>query len=274
VYGVLFWGYSLALPLAALVAPTAKRVAGRRSLPDTDRPGQSWAFGLRRLADRLSHAVVANSGAVAAAWIETNSRLRDRMHVVENGVQLGPPGRSRPPDAPVTIVCVASLVGYKGHETLLDALSSLGDTRAPWRVWLIGSGPDEASLRERIAASALGGRVELLGRQDDVGSWLEDADAAVLASYSEGLPNAVLEPMAYGLPVAATDVGGVSDLLADGAGLVVPPADAPALAAALRRLIEDPELRASLGAAGRDRVAGRFGIDAMRDRTLSVFRSL
>lgn len=273
VYAFLFWGYGLALPMSKLVAPSALRVAARRSLPDTDLPGRKWTVPLRRVADRCSHAIIANSDAVAAAWAGCGAP-RDRLHVVSNGVEL-PASGSRPEHGglPLTVICVGNLIAYKGHDLLLEAAARLPSEPA-WRLLFVGDGPERDALSRRVDELGLRHRVDLLGQRTDVPALLSDADVAVLPSRSEGLPNAVLEAMAHSIPVVATAVGGVPGLLRAGGGILVPANDASALADALARLLRDPDLRRQMGDEGRAEVARTYAIDVMRDSTLAIMRTV
>ena len=272
VYAFLFWGYSLALPVSALVSPRALRVAARRSLPGTDVPRRRVFGALRPLADAATHVVIANSQAVRDAWASSTPRLETRLRVVVNGVAPAPERqRRRRAGDPLAIVCVANLIHYKGHDTLLDAAARIRSSVA-WRLWLVGDGPERERIEAKIARLGLADRVDLLGLRDDADDILAGADMAVLASRTEGLPNAVMEAMAHGLPVVATDVGGVRELLDAGGGSVVP-VDAPdELARALEALLDDAALRDRVGAVGRRTIAERYSIESMRDRTLAVLR--
>ena len=117
--------------------------------------------------------------------------------------------------------------------------------------------------------------VRLAGERDDVGELLAAADLFVLSSRSEGLPLSILEAMAAGLPVVASDVGGVPELVVDGeTGLLVPPGDPHALAAAIDRLLDDPDLRRRLGAAGRLRVSEQFDLESTQRAHLDLYRTL
>ena len=274
VYGFLFWGYTMALPVAAVAARWALRVEARRSQPEEDTARPIFR-PLRLLADRLAHGVVANSAAVADATERANPALTGRVHVVTNGVSIptevtrAATGTSTP-----TIICVANFIAYKGHETLLDALHVLADRGVAFRCLLVGDGPERVSIERLVDGLGLNGRVDILGQRDDVPELLASAHLAVLPSYTEGLPNAVLEAMAHGLPIVASDVGGVRELLGNDAGVVVTPRNAGALADGLSDLLRDGAMRSRMGSAGRSRVQSEYGIAQMRDRTLSVFRDL
>jgi glycosyltransferase involved in cell wall biosynthesis len=271
VYAFLFWGYSIALPLAALVLPRACRIQGRRSLPEADVPGRSILRSLRRIADRCSHGAIANSLAVGRAVAHHEPVLSGRLWVVPNGVckvNL----RSRPDKGEVTIVCVANLNAYKGHATLLGAVDRLHPDG--WSLLLVGEGVERSNIEQMIASANLQERVMMLGRCLDVHDVLDMADIAVLPSYSEGMPNAVLEAMAHALPVVASDVGGVKSLLGSGAGIVVAPRDEETLAKALQCLIDDPLLRVGMGSVGSELAHGRLGVDAMREGTLDAISDI
>ena len=271
VYAFLFWGYSITLPLAALVVPRACRIQARRALPEVDVPGRSIFRGLRWIADRCSHGAIVNSLTVGGAVARHEPVLAGRLWVVPNGVR-GVSRRSRPDRVALTIVCVANLNTNKGHTTLLGAVGRLRSDG--WLLLLVGDGPERSNIEQMIAAANLRERVIILGRRLDVHEVLDTADLVVLPSYSEGMPNAVLEAMAHGLPVVGSDVGGVRSLLGSGAGIVVAPRDENALTDALQRLIDDPSLRASMGEKGSELARGRLGVEAMRDGTLSAISDI
>jgi glycosyltransferase involved in cell wall biosynthesis len=274
VYGFLFWGYGISLPIAALAVPRACRIQARRSTPDVDVPKKTIFRGLRWIADRCAHGVIVNSLAVGSAVARNEPVLSGRLWVVPNGVRSTAEGAHQPSRAGVrvTIVCVANLIAYKGHATLLGAMRRLRP--CGWSLLLVGEGPERERIERGIASASLQERVFMLGRRSDVQDILEAADVAVLPSYSEGMPNAVLEAMAYGIPVVASDVGGVRSLLGSGAGIMVAPGDDEALADALQRLIDDPSLRRALGEKGRELARGALGVEAMREGTLRAFSDI
>jgi glycosyltransferase involved in cell wall biosynthesis len=164
---------------------------------------------------------------------------------------------------------VASLRAVKGHLDLLAALATLAD---PPRVCLVGDGPDRAAILAAVDRLGLAGVVELAGHRPDARTVLPGYQFAVLPSHHEGLPNAVLEAMAAGLPVVATAVGAVPDVVADGVtGFVVPPRAPEALAAAIGRLAGDPALRTRFGTAARVR-AGDFTVASCVDDHEATYR--
>jgi glycosyltransferase involved in cell wall biosynthesis/SAM-dependent methyltransferase len=211
-------------------------------------------FTTRRLAGHVS------VGERAAREVEEAVGLpHGAVGVIHNGVSppaepLGsPPGEGR-------FGTMARLNAQKGIEDWLQALQSLPEARAD----IVGDGSLRASLEARAEELGLDGRVHFRGWSTDAGSWLRRWDAFVLPSHFEGFPLAMVEAMLHGLPVIATDVGSVSEAISDGeTGLLVPPWQPDALAAAARRLAGDPELARRLGEAGRARAQERFTAAAM-----------
>jgi len=160
---------------------------------------------------------------------------------------------------------VGNLVEKKDHDTLLRAVAATSDVD----VVIVGTGPLEGPLRLR--ATELGVRLHLLGIRDDVPSLLPAFDVFCLSSRYEGLPIAMLEAMASGVPVVATAVGGVPEVVTDGVdGLLVPAGDAAALAVALEKVLTDPELARDLGVAARA-TASTYGIARAVDRTRAIY---
>lgn len=162
-----------------------------------------------------------------------------------------------PPREPATVAFVGWLVPEKGTEILLDAAQRLRERHPGLRLIFAGR-HGEARLRASIARLGLGDRVEVAGWLDRRGvrALLHRATLLALPSQSEGMPMALLEAMASGTPIVASDVGGIPEILQDGRDArLVPPGDAEALAAAIDRLLADPEARACLAARARERVA-------------------
>jgi colanic acid/amylovoran biosynthesis glycosyltransferase len=202
--------------------------------------------------------------------------------VLPMGVQL-PPTPESPPDAggPLRVLVAARLVEKKGHVHLLEAARRLRDRGVPVHVELAGEGPLEEPLRAKATELGLG-EVEFLGNvsHDELlermsaGRW----HAAVLASVVtesgelEGIPVSLVEAMACELAVIGTRTGGIPELLEGGAGLLVPPAEADALADALEQLAGDPVLRAELGERGRARVEEAFSVERVAAALLVRFR--
>ncbi|MBA2348527.1 MAG: glycosyltransferase family 4 protein [Solirubrobacterales bacterium] len=161
----------------------------------------------------------------------------------------------------LTILCVAALEHRKGHLVLLDALARLAGEGSRPRLILAGEGSERDTLAAAALRLGLADRVTFLGAvgHDRTAALYAAADVFCLSSYAEGIPTVLMEAMAAGVPVVATDVGGVSELVDDGrSGLLVPPARADRLADALDAVLRDEELRTRLGAAGRARVRADY----------------
>ena len=186
-----------------------------------------------------------------------------RARVIHMGVRLPPrPDGDATARAVPVLVCPARLVPLKGHEHLLQAAALLLARGTGFELWIAGDGPERAALEARAAELRLGGRVRFLGTVPHA-ALLEmyrrrEADCVVLPSLVEGLSVALVEAMAYGVPTVATTVGGVPELLGGGAGVLVPPSDPGALAAALDRVLGSVELRGEVARAGRRRVEEEF----------------
>ena len=195
----------------------------------------------------------------------------DKIEVVYNGVDLPANGGAERDDRFV-VGEIARLCDVKGQRELIRAIAALPHAK------LVLAGRDlerggayEEELRAEAERLGVGARVEF-GFREDVGDLLDTLDVVALPSWTEGLPMSVLEAMAHGRAVVATPVGGTPEVVVDGeTGFLVPPRDPTALAAALRRLADDAELRKRFGAAGRRRVAERFTAAAMSERILAIY---
>ncbi len=200
---------------------------------------------------------------------------RGLTRVIENGVEIGDaPGdpelrAALGPPGSLILGSAGRLDDQKGLDVLLDALRLLGP-KPDWSLWLAGDGPRRADLEARAARAGLSDRVRFLGFRGDVPALLRATDLFVLPSRYEAMPLALLEAMGAGVACVATPVGDNADLLGGAAGRLVPVDDAPALASALRALLENAEERARLGREARRRAAG-FGADRMVERTLAVY---
>ncbi len=165
---------------------------------------------------------------------------------------------------------VATLRSWKGHVHLLDAMTRLPDAL----LLIVGDGPQRAPIEQRIEALGLAGRVILAAHQDDPVPWLNAMDVFCLPSYAnEGVPQALMQAMAMGLPVVTTPIGSIAEIVEhELTGLLVPPADPAAIAAAIERLRQDPEQANRIGRAAREHALRTFGADKMLDRMEQVFR--
>jgi glycosyltransferase involved in cell wall biosynthesis len=168
---------------------------------------------------------------------------------------------------------VARLSRWKDHPTLLQALSGLKDL--DWQLELVGDGPLRGQLEELVQSLGLASRVTFLGFRRDVPERMAEAQLFLLISKWEGFPRSILEAMRAGLPVVASDVGGVKESVVDGTtGFVIPRGDAVRLRECLRQFITNAELRVCMGAAGRARYEEMFTFDRLVERTTKVYESV
>ncbi len=269
--------------------------------------GKHWIADRKRRA--IAYRVLARFGVPVVAVSEDLARYleaglgirRERIRLVHNGIPMRKqaardPGAERDarhssasehtsaaadraeirrgvglPDAGVLILAVGNLYPVKDHATLLRALPELPGTR----VAIAGRGDEEPNLRQLAAELGIETRVHLLGLRDDVDRLLAAADLFVQPSRSEGLPLAVLEAMAAGLPVVATRVGGMGEAVVDGeTGILVEPARPDELARALRSLLENEALRTRMGRAARARAEAEFSVETMARRYVALYRAL
>jgi glycosyltransferase involved in cell wall biosynthesis len=167
---------------------------------------------------------------------------------------------------------LAALTPEKDQATLLAAASHLVQDLPDLHWVIVGEGPCRPQLEQMLAQMNLSARVHLLGALEDAHRALRQADVFVLSSVSEGLGSSILAAMAMGVPVVATRVGGVPDLVKEGGGLLVSPRAPAALAAEVRRLFLEPSLRDRLVATASGEIQ-KFSVAAMADQVLSVYRS-
>jgi glycosyltransferase involved in cell wall biosynthesis len=166
---------------------------------------------------------------------------------------------------------VATLRSWKGHRHLLRAIGALDASDV--RLVIVGDGPQRAALEALAAELALAERVRFAGNQADVAPWMQAFDVFCLPSYAnEGVPQALMQAMACGLPVVTTPVGSIEEIVTDGeTGVLVAPQDVERLRGALRSLLDDPARRDALGRRARAEALERFGEDRMVDAMIEVF---
>jgi L-malate glycosyltransferase len=248
-----------ATPAAAL-AGVPVRIASRREI----NAGKSGAqITLQRAAYACATRVVANCGA-AAERLAKECVARWRIDVIYNGLDVE---AYRPRDVvrPIRrIVTVANLRSEKGHDVLLEAAQLVLRRYPDAEFVLAGDGPRRSALEAQARGLDIAPRVRFLGHCDNIPALLADCDAFVLPSRSEAFPNGILEAMAAGLPVVASRVGGILELIEhQGTGVLVTPGDPRALAYALLDLIGWDGHAAALGRAARQAVETRYSFDRM-----------
>jgi glycosyltransferase involved in cell wall biosynthesis len=252
------------LPAAAL-AGVPVRIGNRREILTGDKsPAQLTA---QRWAYRAAHAVVANSEA-ACDQLEREGVAPDRLHLIANGLDIARFAPNHEPRPTIRrVVTVANLRAEKGHDTLLAAAPRILERYPDATFTFVGDGPRRDHLETLTRALGLSGRVTFLGECRDVVPALAASDLFVLPSRSEAFPNALIEAMAAGLPVIASAVGGIPEVVRHGGnGLLVPCDDTYALADAVLTLMDDPARADALGRAARFDVEHDYTIDRMVER--------
>jgi len=195
---------------------------------------------------------------------ERQVRARVSLALANPALRFGPRDR--------LTVYTGRLHPLKGLDTLIAAWRLVARDHPQEKLWIVGEGPEEQRLAEQIAAAGLEEQVALAGAFDSVDDLLLAADRFVLPSHEEGMSLALLEAMAAGLPVVASDIAGNRAILEHNVqGMLAPPGDADTLAAALLSLVRDPLRGERLGAAARRRVSEHFSLDRMTDRHLALF---
>ena len=263
--------------MAALLAPGPALVLSRRvQFPVRRSPGSRLLYALR--IDRIA----AISSVVREALVRSGVDAR-KIDVVPSGIDpapaLDPPRRAELrarlgcTEEHVVGITVSALAAGKAHDDLMQG-ASIALPRAPrLRLWIAGEGPLEGALRAKQRALGLEQEVQLLGFRADIMSLLHAADFFCLPTLHEGLGSSILEAMSAGLPVIATRVGGIPEIVEEGrTGILVPPSDPGALADAMVEMATRPDLREPMGAAGAAR-AGGFSADRTAEGTYEVYRS-
>ncbi len=250
--------------------------------------GASYAgVALRRLLQRYSwkHAdrIIAVSHAVARS-VERLGVETERVSVVHNGIDVSAVrGLARIetklttalPAAGLLVGCVARLEPVKGVADLVRAAGLLASERPDVSFVVVGGGSQEALLMSLARDLGVADRIVFTGSVVPSAGILSRCDVAVVPSLSEGLGLVALEAMALGIPVVATRVGGLPEVVEDGVtGRLVPPNDPRAIAGAVAPLLEDPQRRAAMGAAGLERVEREFSVDLMVARHLEIYRDV
>ena len=270
---------------AALAAFVPIRIMSRRSLNDYQSKHRLASILERRLHRRMS-AVLGNSRAVVRQLLGEGVSAR-RVGLLYNGVRLPRPADVRTraeqrskfdiADDELVVVQTASFYPYKRHDVALQAASLLeGRNAGRWRLIFAGRDAGEMEAAIRLAARlGIERRVLFAGEAKNVDELLLCADVGLLCSDQEGFSNAILEYMAHGLPVVATDTGGNGEAVINGeSGLIVPAGNPEAVADALSSLLGDKKHRLAMGRAARRRVGEHFHETTMVDRYLKLYTVL
>jgi len=265
---------------ARLVAPDTVVITGIRLVPTGE---HDLAQRLDNLTTRFADHVVSNSES-GARFVRNYWVRADRVSVVHNGRDLSTFERESPEglrdslgipeDAPLAGT-VGRLIDRKGHDELLDAWVTVSEAHPDAHLLVVGDGPRRAHLEARAGYLGIDESVHFAGLRDDVPDLLATMDAFVFPSHYEGLPGALLEAMAAGLPCVATPVDGNSELLeAYDSGLFFDVGDDAAMARALVLVLDNPDVASDLGESARRRAREHFDVDTMVGNFESVYERL
>ena len=235
---------------------------------------------------RRGDRVVAVGQAVRSALVRNEGIPQRRIEVIYNGIDVAA-FASRPADAAevrcelgldggdVVVIQVARLDYLKDHPTALRAIHQASSQCDRVRLLVVGDGPERPRIETEIARLGIANHVRMLGLRQDVLRLLWASDIFLLSSISEGIPVTIIEAMAAGLPVVATTVGGVPELVLDGqTGLLAPAGDYQRLGDSIVRLAQAPQLRAEMGSAGRRRACEMFSQEKMHGAYLSCYEEM
>lgn len=229
-----------------------------------------------RLLWRLTDAIVCNSQALRQKMSDLGVPL-SRLHYIPNGVDVDKfqPAGQYPPDQ--LIVCVARLAKDKDHPTLIRAFAEVVKKFPAAKLRLVGEGPEEAHLRKVVASLApeTAAAVQFAGASSNTAPHYRDGAIFALSSIQEGQPNVILEAMSSGLPVCASNVGGIPGLVQNGVnGLLIPAGDYMTLAKNICTLLENPDMARNFGLAGRKIVTESYSYAAMVQAHQNLFLNL
>lgn len=259
-------------------------IVSQRHLQLSDRAVHIWG---ERFKNRLAHRIIVNSEAIRDRILASSRVSPDKIVLIRNAVTFSEPAPSF--DATHDALCrelgvktnvrivgiVAKLRPEKGHRFFIDAARRIAHSLDDVHFVLVGDGPLRHKIELQAQQSGLGDRVHLLGDRMDASRLYAGFDVAVLASLHEGFPNAVLEAMAAGVPVVATAVGGVTELIRDGkTGYLVNSGDAEGLARRIAFALQDRTGRARIAERGRRFVMDSFGAQRMVQAVQGLYDEL
>ena len=254
--------------VAALLVPRLRVVAVEHSsLPSRSRAARL----LKRITSRRLAAHIAVSERTAGTIAADAGPPSGRITIVPNGVPEPAGGTTELGLRSPVVGAVGRLDHLKGFDVLIDALAELPGVTAV----IAGDGPAREALVQRARERSVADRFRVLGWQQEIGPFVRSLDVFVLPSRLEGMSLALLEAMAARAAVVATDVGGTREAIASGeTGLLVPPDDAPALAAAVRQLLDNEHLRERIGARAREVWLARFTEQRMQESYVDILTGL
>lgn len=251
-----------------------------------------WLLGTKKAAHRLLYrwaarlvsGYIAISDQVGQALIDVIGPIGHKVEIIPNGVdidrygsQLADPKQAVRAELGLNagarlIVMVGTLKEVKGHRFMIEAMSTLAAQYPDLHLLLVGDGELRAGLEALVSQSALDDRIHFLGSRSDVADLLAASDLFVLPSLWEGLSMALLEAMATGLPIVASEVSGTVQAIVPGQhGLLIPPGETQAIVAAVRQMLSDPDRARAMGEAAKQRVQAEFSAQKQADEHLALY---
>ena len=237
---------------------------------------EGYYYALERLLLRRADAVICPSAALADYLIDTGVS-RTRVHVIANGIALDdwPFSHRQRRGTVLNVLYAGRLSPEKNVASLLQACHTLTSQGRSVRLSLAGEGPDRQALGELTDELKLTDQVQWLGLRNDVANLLGQADVFVNPSSTEGMPNSVLEALACGTPVTATDVGATNELiLHEKTGLLIPPNEPSAIADAIARIDDHPAIAQHMARAGRTHVQRNFTLTTRAAHVVALYRGV
>jgi len=281
VHGYLITAYALGA-LASWPAGGRLVIASRRGSTTYRSDASRRVRLLARMASPMIDYHLCNSEAVRRMAIADEALSSSRTGVIYNGIDMPTDdGEAKLPkdwrlgDADGRAAIVANFIDYKRHIDVIEAVRSIVKRRPRFKLVLFGEGPERGAIERAVRDGHLDENVLLAGSRADAANLLSGFDFTVLASNQESFPNALMESMARGVPVVATSVGGVPELVRDGIdGTLVEPEHPELLTAAMLEMLDKPDLRRRMGDSARSRIRDTFSVTAMVTKTEDLYTRL
>ncbi|MCX7918700.1 MAG: glycosyltransferase family 4 protein [bacterium] len=241
----------------------------------------------RLLYARLPDKIITTGEAIRQQMIETNYIPAEKIVSIPSGINLALFDRTKYNRIELRrklglkadelgIGCIALLIEYKGHKYLIDAIEKIRPNYPNIKVFIVGEGPLSDTLKQMITKKKLADRIQLLGFREDIPEVLAALDISVLPSIgTEGVPQVLVQSAAMELPIIATNVGAISEIVQDGInGYLISPRDSEGIAEKIIELISQPDRRQKMGLAGRAIVRDKFQLEQMLAKIETVYQSI